>query len=417
MRELRELYNDRFTPGNGNGFLGSVAPESVAELRRLVEITAASSVALLPRGAATSPYHPDAGHVSGLAVSFQHLNRILHVDPAGHTVKVEPGVTWRRLANYLWPLGFMLRVLPSSQDVSTVGGFVAQGGVGIGSYEFGSIDESVVAVRMMTANGQIVTLHGSEVDLAVALEGRTGLLLEILLRVQPLAAVEPLVATFNRIAELEACLAEVSQHGLPLWSVAIVDRAAVDLQTRLGMGSFSLPQGRYALLCSFRKGDRQRVLPRLRGAVLAAGGGFLSSHRSHDDWVACFMGLQACGTTPVPMQFRVPLGRLGDLLHAIDPEQRNRLAFEAVAVDGARFIVLRVFLIEPPHTTEENQGIANQILDLVKEVGGQTYATGRLFKGEAHRLYGLELLDRVAQFRWTADPDDRLNPGVAFESR
>jgi hypothetical protein len=125
------------------------------------------------------------------------------------------------------------------------------------------------------------------------------------------------------------------------------------------------------------------------------------------------MSLQALGTTPVPMQFRIPLGKLAELLRSTPKSLRRRLAFEAVVVEASS-IVARVFLTEAPVDPAENAAIARELLRLTKEVGGQTYATGRFFQDEAAGVYGAVLLDRLRQFCHATDPADRLNPGTAF---
>jgi hypothetical protein len=85
------------------------------------------------------------------------------------------------------------------------------------------------------------------------------------------------------------------------------------------------------------------VLPRLRGTILGAGGRLMPAGDHHNDWLERFMGLQALGTTPVPMQFHVPLGDLAPFIHAIPSELRRRLAFEGVVADMARCATVASF--------------------------------------------------------------------------
>jgi len=50
--------------------------------------------------------------------------------------------------------------------------------------------------------------------------------------VQPYAAMLPVVALFENAEMLELCLADVARLGLPLWSVSLMDPAAMHCSQR-----------------------------------------------------------------------------------------------------------------------------------------------------------------------------------------
>src|SRR5581483_2942667 len=323
--ELRRTFSDRFVSAEGNGLVGTVSPNSVEELRDLVDVAARHAVPLLARGAGTSPHVPLA--VAGLQVSLRGLQRLLALDPAAGVAAIEPGMTWGALIRELQPQGWMPRVYPSSRAVSTVGGFVAQGGVGVGSFEFGSIRQSVARVRLLTPQGELLEVAGDDLGSVVGGEGRTGLIVEVDLLLQAWAPMEPLIAAFNSVEDVERCLADLWRQPLPVWSIGLMDQAAVSLQVSQGAPVEALPKGRCAALFSFRCQDRKSVLPQLRGSILGAGGRVSAIRGTHDQWIDRFMGLQALATTPVPLQFSLGLGKLRPMLRALRPELRRRLGF------------------------------------------------------------------------------------------
>jgi FAD/FMN-containing dehydrogenase len=414
--ELAELLGARFAPEHRNGVLGTAFPRDLAEVRRLVMCTGESGAPLVPRGAGTSPFG-GATAKEGVVVSFERLDRVLHVDPARQLATVQSGVIWQHLLDELQAHQLIPRVYPSSRAFSTVGGFVAQGGVGVGSFQYGSIQDAVQSVRLVAGDGEVLTLEDGDLDLIVGAQGRTGLLAEITVRLQPAAAMEPFVVSWDRLDELEPCLTDLARQHLPVWSVSVMDRAAVSLRAGMDSAGFELPSGRCAALFSFRRADRQAVLPRLRGCVLACGARPVPTTGSNDAWLDRFMTLQALGTTPVPMQFRLELGRLHELLAALGPALRSRLAFEAVAASRPSAIAVRFFLTEQPGSPAENATIARHLLAAAKELGGDTYSTGLYFLDEAEAVYGAEHLRRLTEFHAATDPLDRLNPGKGFRSQ
>ncbi|MBV9120327.1 MAG: FAD-binding oxidoreductase [Chloroflexi bacterium] len=410
--QLEQALGSSFIPGAGIN-LGTAYPASEDELRELVLHSRELGVAVAARGASSSPFDgPPPRPV--LTVGTSRLNRILEVDGEVRVARVEAGVVWRDLIKALEQRGLMPRVYPSSEAFSTVGGFVAQGGVGAGSFEFGSIDESVIAVRLMTAAGDIRDVDGEGLDLVIGAEGRTGIILQIVLKVQPHSNMYGLVAAFNSARDVELCIAEVARQALPLWSLSLLDRSAVDLQARLGRATHPVPLGRYAAMFSLREQDQQQVLPRLRGEILATGGRLLDVNPDQDSWVPYFMGLQSLPGPATPMHFRLPLGQFGAFVQALPDGLRRILGFEGVVADTARCLTLRLFFTEEPENEAAAAEIARALLTIAKEHGGQVYATGAPYLDQAEDVYGERRLHWLRALHGMVDPDDRLNPGHGF---
>ena len=68
---------------------------------------------------------------------------------------MQPAVVWGDLEKELDKQGLALRTYPSSAPSSTVGGWLAQGGVGYGCYEYGAFRENVVSARVVLPSGEV----------------------------------------------------------------------------------------------------------------------------------------------------------------------------------------------------------------------------------------------------------------------
>ena len=99
-------------------------------------------------------------------------------------------MVWERLDRELAKEGLTLRLYPSSYPSSTAGGWLAQGGAGIGSFESGWFRENVVSARVVMANGEVREFAGPDLDLISDACGTTGLISEMTIRVQPLEDLE-----------------------------------------------------------------------------------------------------------------------------------------------------------------------------------------------------------------------------------
>ncbi len=413
QEQLGHLFNGGFR-ANDAGLVGVVWPTDEDELAALVRLAADADSPLVPRGTGTSPYAAWTAH-RGLIVSFEHMNEILAIDQPGQLVRLQPGVVWQTLIDALRPSHLMPLVYPSSGAVSTVGGFIAQGGAGIGSFQYGRVENTVEALRLVDANAQEVTLNNTATELAVGAEGRTGLLSEVTLRLQPLDDVVGLVSSFGRIDQLEECIRLVGSEELPIWSASFIDSAAASVDSGRGQPRRPLLSAtHHSLLLSFRANDEPRVVPRAQNLVSKAGGTVSNEVALHEHWLGRFMGLQTLHTTPLPLQYNLPAGKLALLAERVDPRTRAKLGFEGAVVNRGDSLVVRVFQLTRAYSELPNLAFARELTRLVHKMGGSLYSTGSFFLNEDVAVYGQERLDAIRRFRSEHDPRDLLNPGKAF---
>ena len=167
-----------------------VQPETEQELIELARWAKENNIPLTPRGKASSGYGGVLPVKQGVVVDFYRMNRTIRIDPDGLTAMVQAGVVWEKLDQVLGQRGLTLRLYPSSYPSSTVGGWLAQGGAGIGSYESGWFRDNVVSTRVVLPNGEVKEFKGQDLDFISEVEGITGLISEVTLRVQLLEELE-----------------------------------------------------------------------------------------------------------------------------------------------------------------------------------------------------------------------------------
>ena len=154
-----------FKPFIGNTTPDAVVqPQSEAELVELVRWAAENDVPLTPRGKATSGYGGVLPIKHGVVVDFYRMKRVVKIDADAKTATVEAGVVWEKLDTELAKHGLTLRLYPSSYLSSTVGGLLAQGGAGIGSYEAGWFRDNVVSARVVLPDGSVKEFSGKDLD-------------------------------------------------------------------------------------------------------------------------------------------------------------------------------------------------------------------------------------------------------------
>ena len=143
VKILKDRFGSRFVqhavgeaaPG-AKDTVASVYPQSIGEVESLTRLAARHSIPLVARGAGTAIYPGKPPR--GLTVRFDAMRQIrIPEGEEENWVEVEPGVTWWTLELRLRERGMGPRVYPTSAPRSTVGGWLAENGIGVGSYECG----------------------------------------------------------------------------------------------------------------------------------------------------------------------------------------------------------------------------------------------------------------------------------------
>ena len=403
-----------------------VQPESEEELISLVQWALANRIPLTPRGKATSGYGGAVPVKRGLVVDFTRMRRLLSVDPVGQTVVVEPGMTWKKLEDALAPQGLSLRLYPTSAPGSTVGGWLAQGGAGLGSYEYGWFRDNVVAATVVLPNGDPWEFRGEELELVSDAEGITGLIARVTLRVQPLSKHEVMALAFGDAAKLQGAMEALVASGLPIWSLHFINPRMAALRNQSPLREHAghpaeervaLPE-KYVVILAFRERDAGAV----RSAVPALVGPFagepVSQRVAEHEWEHRFnlMVVKRLGPSLVPSEVVVPLRNLGSALSEMERKVRQPLVKEGVIVragEGADpEAVILGFIPSDQRRFGYNLvfGLSLTVMKIAERHGGRPYSTGIYFPARASEVLGAARAKRLRQFKSEVDPNALMNP-------
>ncbi len=195
-----------------------VRPTSTAQV---AAVLAACSDAVVPVTAAAGRSGVCGGSIpvhGGVALDMTGMEGVVGVDETSLTADVRAGTFGPDLEAALGKVGggYTLGHWPQSMDLSTVGGWLACRGAGQYSTRYGKIEDMVIGLEVVLADGRIVHTEGrgpraatgpNLTQLFVGSEGMLGVITEARLRIHPLPAAQARRAfgfpTF--VAGLEAC--------------------------------------------------------------------------------------------------------------------------------------------------------------------------------------------------------------------
>jgi alkyldihydroxyacetonephosphate synthase len=172
---------------------GVLFPRSTEDVSRILRWASAEHVPVVPWGGGSSVTGAAVASSEALVLDMRGLNRVLEIDAYSGRVTVEAGVIGADLERTLEEHDVTTWFAPQSIACSTVGGWVATGASGQFSSRWGSIENAVVALKVVLADGSVVTLGtpprgavGPDLkNLLIGSEGSLGVITEVVMRIHP----------------------------------------------------------------------------------------------------------------------------------------------------------------------------------------------------------------------------------------
>jgi Fe-S oxidoreductase/FAD/FMN-containing dehydrogenase len=404
-----------------------VQPKSEDELIALVKWADENHVPLIPRGKATSGYGGVVPAKGGITVDMRRFRRILHIDPVGLTATVRPSVVWKELEYVLAKQDLALRLYPSSAPSSTVAGWLAQGGVGYGSYEYGPFRENVVSARVLLPTGEMRVFEGKELDVISDAEGITGIILEIALRLRRAAEESIWGVRFSSAKDLVAAIRELAEKRVPLWSISFINPKMAELKGQIppalehgepvGEPRPEVPVAYVAIFVGPAE-QKGQIASALLPALKNHGGTLLPADIAEHEWGERFniLHVKRLGPSLVPAEVVLPLEGLAGGLEDIERLIRQPFVLEGMVSKsplGGYESTLLGFIPHDERRLTYNLafGLALSVLNIAKKHGGRAYSTGLYFKRETESVLGVERVAQLRAFKTSVDPLGIMNPG------
>ncbi|MBM4263773.1 MAG: FAD-binding oxidoreductase [Deltaproteobacteria bacterium] len=171
----------------------AVLPQSTEEVQQLVRFANSQKIAILPYGGGSGLMGGALSIGACLLLDLRSMNRILDIDTASRSARMQAGVVLESLDHGLSEKGFILGHDPWTVPVATVGGAISTNSVGYRAGLYGSMGDQVLGLEAVLPNGEIlrtraVAKSSVGIDLTALLiggEGCFGIITEATLRIFP----------------------------------------------------------------------------------------------------------------------------------------------------------------------------------------------------------------------------------------
>ncbi|MGZ4639353.1 MAG: FAD-linked oxidase C-terminal domain-containing protein [Actinomycetes bacterium] len=214
-----------------------VLPRTTAQVAAVVRACIAAHVPYVARGSGTGLSGGALPHAEGVLVVTSQMRDILEVDVPGERVVVQPGVVNLQVTRAAAPQGYYYAPDPSSQQVCSIGGNVAENSGGAHCLKYGFTTNHVTGVELVAPDGEVVRLGGKAPDppgydllgAFVGSEGTLGIATEVTVRLlRAPEAVRTLLAAFPSTDEAGGAVSAIIAAGVVPAAIEMMDALAIE---------------------------------------------------------------------------------------------------------------------------------------------------------------------------------------------
>jgi D-lactate dehydrogenase len=227
-----------------------VSPTGHAQVEALVQACREYRLPVVARGRGSNTTRATVPVDGGVVVSFERMNRILHVDPDNRLAVVEPGVLNGELQQALAPHGFFWPPDPSSAPWCSIGGNLACNSAGPRAVKYGTPRENTLGLRAVADSGKgfrcgTSTSKGATgydlTRLLIGSEGTLALITEATLKLTPKpSAIRTVRATYRDVGAAARAVARIMAQPVTPCALEFIDDVALRLAHAHGGDSVPL---------------------------------------------------------------------------------------------------------------------------------------------------------------------------------
>jgi glycolate oxidase len=361
------------------------------------------------------------------------MRRVLEIDIPGQRAVVEPGVINLDVTRAVRPYGYYFAPDPSSQQICSVGGNVAENSGGAHCLKYGFTAHHVLACEVVTPDGELVelTADGPGYDLLgvfVGAEGTLGITTKITVRLTRVPeTVQTLLAAFDSIEAGGTAVSEIIGAGVVPAAIEMMDALAIEAAEAAVRCEY--PAGAGSVLIVELDGPEAEVAAQFAEVErLCRDAGAFEIRIAADDaeraliWKGRKSAFAAVGRISPAYLVQdgvIPRTVLPDVLAGIDAlSERSgvRVANVFHAGDG-NLHPLVLFDDSEPGAEERAEEVSGAILDLCIEHGGSItgeHGVGVDKSRYMPRMFTDTDLDTMQMVRCGFDPAGLCNPGKVF---
>ena len=409
-----------------------VKPRNAKDVSKIMKYAVKENLPIIPRGGASWSFGGVVPALGGITLDMGSMQKILEINEKDLYVTVEPGVNWKKLYDVLLGKNLLIGAYPSSAPGATVAGWVNTGGVGVGSYKYGGIDQLIRSLEVVMPDGTIIetgcknVLNNSSgynlTDLFVGSEGTLGIITKVTLKIFPAPEeIRPNSFIFQSLEEAGEAIHTLTRTNVTPYHIAFLDGAHFDLLRELDQNTpkfgaiVNITWSGDSKIIDIQEKTTEEIMTKYNGKKS-------TKELAEHEWDERFFESKARRLGPglVVSESFCPVSKV------VEMSKRSQIVLEKLKMKGAvvGFIadqntaLFMTYAISNEHKFIKNMAsmaLVKKLTDEAFKVGGRPGGFGLLFSGNLKKIHGKGafVMDDIKS---TFDPYFIMNPGKLVEN-
>ena len=410
-------------------------PTSATQVQEAIRICHEEKIPFVARGSGTGLSGGALPIEKGVVISLARMNRILEVDIPNARMVVEPGVLNAMVTQRVAPQGYFYAPDPSSQQVCSIGGNVAENSGGAHCLKYGFTTTHVLGLEVVLPDGSLVHLGAKTLDrpgydslgVFVGSEGTLGIATKVILRiVKRPEMVQTLLAAFNSTHEAGAAVSEIIAAGMLPAAIEMMDNLAIQAAEAAVQAGYPDCGGLLLVELDGPAAEVETLMAQVKELCKGCGAWEIRVAQSEAERMVVWKGRKAAfaamgriSPNYIVQDGVIPRTALPEVMSEIErlsAEAGLRVANVFHAGDG-NLHPLVLYDGRVPGQEHRAEELAFNILRLCIRAGGSI--TGEHGVGEEKKMFMSEMfaepdLDTMQRVRCAFDPEQLSNPHKVF---
>jgi glycolate oxidase len=409
-----------------------VRPKSAKEVSEIIRTAIKEKVPVIPRGGASWGLGGAVPINGGIVLDLTTMNQIIEIDENNLTVTVESGAVWNKLNETLNRKGYMIGSYPSSAYAATIGGWINTGGVGIGTYKYGSVGDQLRSFEVVLPNGKIIDTGFKNVlsnssgynlnGLFLSSEGTLGVVTKVILKIYPAPEeIRPVSCDFSNLNNLCSAIRKITRAKILPLHIGFLDKDHFEF---LKLINKKVPVVSKMLLNVAFEGDskmidyEEEVLDKI---IKSTGGTKKDLGTAQHEWDERFfeMRIKKVGPTLITGEAMTPVSTMLQMtngIYKLFKKMKLRSAITGFISDRNTITFMPYYLTDERNMVRSllSMSFTKKLNDLAFKNGGRPAGLGLFFATNLKRLHG-DGIEVMYDIKSTMDPYNIMNPGKLLE--
>ena len=419
-----------------------VRPDNTGQVQKVMAYANDAKIPVVTRGGGSGMCGQTVSSKGGILLDMKNMNRILEINMPDVYCRVEPGVVDDDLNAALKPYGVFYPPTPASSRIATIGGEIGNNASGVRSVKYGATRDAVLGLKVVLANGDLVTLgahtrveaSGYQLEkLIVGSEGTLGVVVEATISFVPIPEFRCLgVANFDSLRDAGNAIADIMASGTIPSMLELVDDVAIKAVNKtmnLGLKEVAASllfesDGKVKEAVDYEVQKMKEICEKNNGADL-----WYSFDAKEREQI--FMGRKklfpalsqfdaSMASTSLADDMAVPYSKMADMAAKIhEAAEKNGIIMTAYGHCGSGCMHTKIMM----DTSKEKQWEGAQkaiaeIYEYVNSIKGTTSAEHGIgiSKAKAFKTEKKDSLKMMAAIKSALDPNNILNPGKLMQA-